>query len=102
MLNVRKCLGVTTILIAALLLSVGCVSQYVRSAKIYMVDKDWNNAKEQLEEGAKVTPEDAQLFHLLGKVNVELKDWDGMNVAFKRCQELSSDFARMEIRLESR
>ena len=68
---------------------VGCQSTYVRSAKIYLQQNDAENAKKVLNEGAAVTPEDPELWYMLGKVNVDLRAWSEMNVAFEKAQSLT-------------
>ncbi len=70
----------------------GCQSTYVRSAKIYMQQDDPENAKEQLLEGAKYTPNDPELFYILGKVNAELEAWEEMCQAFDRTEELTDKY----------
>src|SRR3990172_10558067 len=81
---------VTTSLVG--LFSVGCVSQYVRSAKIYLQQDDPQNAKEELVKGSQVTPDDAELWYLLGKVSSELEEWDEMNAAFEKALAITDQF----------
>jgi len=71
---------------------VGCQSTSVRSAKIYMQQNDPVNAKKVLLEGAAINPADAELWYILGKVNVELEEYVEMNEAFANCQELTDQF----------
>ncbi len=88
----RSLIVVLLIAVCAVVFSIGCVSQYVRSAKIYLQQNDPQNAKEELLKGSKVTPDDPELWYLLGKVYVELEDWDGMNEAFGNTQNLTDKF----------
>jgi Flp pilus assembly protein TadD len=71
---------------------IGCQSTSVRSAKIYMQQDDPANAKEVLLEGAKVSPNDPELWYVLGKVHAELDEWNEMDEAFKKAHELSSQY----------
>ena len=83
------------ILLLILMLSAflfGCQSTYVRSGKIYMLQDDPENAKEVLQEGAIYTPNDPELYYVLGKVNAELGAWEEMSQAFDRAQELTDKF----------
>ena len=79
-------------LLLVVMLVAGCQSTYVRSAKIYMQQNDPNNAKKVLLEGAAVSPSDAELWYILGKVNAELEEWDEMNEAFGKAQELTDAY----------
>ncbi|MDP8205905.1 MAG: tetratricopeptide repeat protein [Candidatus Electryonea clarkiae] len=92
MIKNRGVVSLTAFLIAVMILTVGCVSQYVRSAKIYVQQGDNKNAKEELLKGKDVTPNDPQLFHLLGRVHAELEEWEEMNVAFNHVMELTDSF----------
>ncbi|HEB83479.1 MAG TPA: tetratricopeptide repeat protein [Bacteroidetes bacterium] len=81
----------SVILFAALLL--GCQSTYVRSAKIYLQQNDPENAKEVLLQGTEVTPQDPELWYILGKVYFDLREYPAMNDAFSKSLELSDQFA---------
>jgi superkiller protein 3 len=53
--------------LSAALLS-GCQSVYVTSAKVYLQQNDFENAKKQLQEGLQINPKDAEAHYLLGKI----------------------------------
>jgi len=71
---------------------IGCQSTSVRSAKIYMQQDDPENAKEVLLEGAEVSPNDPELWYVLGKVHAELDEWVEMDAAFGKTQEITSKY----------
>jgi tetratricopeptide (TPR) repeat protein len=71
---------------------IGCQSTSVRSAKIYMQQDDPENAKDVLLEGAEVSPNDAELWYVLGKVHAELDEWTEMDAAFKKAQDITSSY----------
>ncbi|MCB2210847.1 tetratricopeptide repeat protein [bacterium] len=81
-----------TLFVLLVFVFAGCQSTHVRSAKIYMQQGDPENAKEVLLEGAEATPNDPELWYVLGKVYAELEEWDQMDSAFKKAEELSSTF----------
>jgi tetratricopeptide (TPR) repeat protein len=84
---------VTVVLaITMIALAVGCVSPAVRSAKIYLQQDDYANAKQILLEGAEVTPQDPELWYILGKVHAEMEEYVEMNVAFDKALAISDQF----------
>ncbi|HEX03588.1 MAG TPA: tetratricopeptide repeat protein, partial [Bacteroidetes bacterium] len=88
----RFAISVTFIVLLAVTM-VGCQSTSVRSAKIYMQQDDPENAKEVLLEGAKYSPEDPELWYILGKVYAELDEWAEMDAAFNKANELTSKYS---------
>jgi len=64
------CLG------AALL--AGCQSVYVTSARVYIQQNDFENAKKQLQEGLRTDPKDAEAHYLLGSIYAQEKQYPEM------------------------
>jgi tetratricopeptide (TPR) repeat protein len=70
----------------------GCQSTYVTSAKIYLQQNDLKNAQEQLEQGLKTNPNDAQAHYLLGQVYSKQKKFPEMIAEFDAAMALSDKF----------
>lgn len=69
-------------------LSVGCQSQYVRSAKLYQQQGNSEKALEQLRLGAEAEPANPAIWFELGKLQAETEDYAGMNESFAKALEL--------------
>jgi len=62
-------------LLGFIVLFIACPSSYKNSAGIYIAQGDYLRAKEQALEGLKATPDDFELYLLLGKAEIGLTNW---------------------------
>lgn len=94
----RKRLAVSNfLLIGSMVLSIiliGCQPKEVTSAKVYMQQKNWAKAIEQLTKAAEFYPYDAEVFYLLGKAYANTGDKDKMNEMFNKSLEISPAFSQ--------
>lgn len=62
-------------LLGFMVLFIACPSSYKNSAGIYIAQGDYVRAKEQALAGLKATPDDYELYLLLGKAEIGLTNW---------------------------
>ena len=62
---------------------VGCTSEELTSARLYIQQKNWEKAEEYLLKAMEVEPENPEVFYSLGKyIYAKKKDWENMNKMF--------------------
>lgn len=69
-----------------------CGSAEMTSGKMYLQRQEWVNAERSFEQEVAKHPENAEAWYWLGRVRHELKNYKGMNEAFKRSLALSKEF----------
>jgi tetratricopeptide (TPR) repeat protein len=62
-------------LLGFIVLFIACPSSFKNSAGIYIAQGEYERAKEQALEGLKATPDDYELYLLLGKAEIGLTNW---------------------------
>jgi len=62
-------------LLGFIVLFIACPSSYKNATAIYIAQGDYLRAKEQALEGLKATPDDYELYLLLGKTEIGLTNW---------------------------
>ena len=70
----------------------GCTSTYVTSAKVYIQEGYNDKAKEQLTNGLKQNPGDAQAHYILGTLYAQDKDYEEMITEFDATQALTKKY----------
>jgi tetratricopeptide (TPR) repeat protein len=61
----------------------GCTSEELTSARLYIQQKNWVKAEEFLIKALKVEPENPEIPYLLGRhIYSQREDWDKMNKMF--------------------
>jgi tetratricopeptide (TPR) repeat protein len=75
-----------------LVLFIGCASEELTSAKLYIQQQDWDNAEIYLVKALAVEPENPEIPYLLGDlIYGKNKDWDKMNEMFDKALSLGGD-----------
>jgi len=75
-----------------LVLFIGCASEELTSAKLYIQQKDWDNAEIYLNKALVVEPENPEIPYLLGDlIYGEKKEWGKMNEMFDKALSLGAD-----------
>lgn len=75
-----------------LVLLIGCASEELTSAKLYIQQQDWKNAEIYLVKALVVEPENPEIPYLLGDlIYGKNKNWDKMNEMFDRALSLGGD-----------
>lgn len=76
----------------ALIFMIGCASEELTSAKLYIQQQDWDNAETYLVKALAVEPENPEIPYLLGDlIYGRNKEWDKMNAMFERALSLGGD-----------
>ena len=71
---------------------VGCTSEELTSARLYIQQKNWEKAEEYLLKAMEVEPENPEVFYSLGKyIYAKKKDWENMNQMFDKALEIDSN-----------
>lgn len=78
----------TSILIIALLM-LGCESAYIKGAKLYIGQSNWEKAREQLDMNIKTYPKDPVSFYWLGMIDARESKWDDMLANWDKCLSMS-------------
>ena len=80
------------LLILMLVLLIGCASEELTSAKLYIQQEDWENAEIYLIKALSVEPENPEIPYLLGDlIYGRNKDWHKMNEMFDKALSLGAD-----------
>ena len=80
-----------------LVLLIGCVSEELRSAKLYIQLKDWNNAEIYLEKAIAIEPENPEIPYLLGDfIYGQEEEWGKMNEMFDKALSLGANKVILE------
>ena len=75
-----------------LVLLIGCASEELTSAKLYIQQQDWENVEIYLVKALVVEPENPEIPYLLGDlIYGKNKDWDKMNEMFDKALSLGGD-----------
>ena len=75
-----------------LVLFIGCASEELTSAKLYIQQQDWDNAEIYLVKALAVEPENPEIPYLLGDlIYGKKKDWSKMNEMFDKALSLGGD-----------
>lgn len=75
-----------------LVLIIGCASEELTSAKLYIQQQDWDNAEVYLVKALTVEPENPEIPYLLGDLIYGRKmEWDKMNEMFDKALSLGAD-----------
>lgn len=75
-----------------LVLFIGCASEELTSAKLYIQQQDWDNAEVYLQRALVVEPENPEIPFLLGDdIYGRNKEWDKMNEMFDKALSLGAD-----------
>ena len=75
-----------------LLFMAGCVSEELRSARLYIQQESWANAEEYLLKASKVEPENPEIPFLLGhEIYSREQEWSKMNETFDKALSLGPD-----------
>ncbi len=84
--------GLSPLMLIIALLFVGCTSQELTSAKLYIQQENWEKAEEFLLAALIVEPENPEVPYLLGKeVYMRNEDWVKMNEMFDKALSLGAD-----------
>ncbi len=71
---------------------VGCASEELTSAKLYIQQENWEKAEEFLVKALTVEPENPEIPYLLGeKIYARRGDWEKMNEMFDKALEIGAD-----------
>ncbi len=75
-----------------LVLIIGCASEELTSAKLYIQQQDWENAEIYLVKALVVEPENPEIPYLLGDlIYAKNKDWGKMNEMFDKALSLGGE-----------
>lgn len=76
----------------ALIFMIGCASEELTSAKLYIQQQDWDNAETYLVKALAVEPENPEIPYLLGDlIYGRNKEWDKMNEMFDKALSIGAD-----------
>jgi len=71
---------------------IGCVSEELTSARLYIQQKNWVKAEEFLLKAMEVEPENPEVYYSLGEhIYAKKKDWGNMNKMFDMALEIDSN-----------
>lgn len=87
----RNCLAIAFLFAAVLL---GCQSKQLTSAKIYMQQRDWERAIEQLEEAVEIDADNPEVHFLLGQAHGRAGHFRDMNREFELSLMLDNKFEK--------
>ncbi len=65
-----------------------CGSPEMTGARVYMTQKNYKAAAEQLEKEVKKNPGNEEAWFLLGSIKGEFSDYEGMNAAYNECLKI--------------
>ena len=75
----------------------GCASEELTSARLYIQQENWEKAEEFLVKALEVEPENAEIPYLLGKlIYAKRKEWNKMNEMFDRALKLDREKVILE------
>ena len=75
-----------------LVIFIGCASEELSSAKMYISDKDWDNAEIYLVKALAVEPENPEILYLLGDlIYGQNENWDKMNEMFNKALSIDPE-----------
>ena len=76
---------------------VGCTSEELTSARLYIQQKNWEKAEEYLLKAMEVEPENPEIYYSLGEhIYAKKKDWGNMNKMFDMALEIDSNSVILE------
>jgi tetratricopeptide (TPR) repeat protein len=87
---VRVSLALATLVVVL----AGCAPPEVTSAKLYIRNKDWANARVSLEKATQLYPDNAEAWKLLGDVDLTERKWAEARAHYVRAGSLSPMFKR--------
>ncbi len=71
---------------------IGCASEELTSAKLYIQQEDWDNAETYLVKALAAEPENPEIPYMLGDyIYGRKKDWGKMNEMFEKALSLGAD-----------
>ena len=80
-----------------LVLFIGCASEELTSAKLYIQQQDWDNAEIYLLKALAVEPENPEIPYLLGdEIYGRKREWGKMNEMFDKALSLGADKAILQ------
>ncbi|MEE8341807.1 MAG: tetratricopeptide repeat protein, partial [Candidatus Neomarinimicrobiota bacterium] len=80
-----------------LVILIGCASKELTSAKMYLQQKDWDNAEIYLEKALAIEPENPEIPYLMGDLIYGQKnEWDKMNEMFDKALSLGANKVILE------
>jgi tetratricopeptide (TPR) repeat protein len=75
-----------------LVIFIGCASEELSSAKMYISDKDWDNAEIYLVKALAIEPENPEILYLLGDlIYGQNENWDKMNEMFNKALSIDPE-----------
>ncbi len=86
-------------LLAVAVLAAGCAPPEVTSAKLYMRNKDWANARASLEKAIELYPDNAEAHKIFADLEVTSGNWEAAKYHFDRAAQLSPTIAREVARI---
>jgi tetratricopeptide (TPR) repeat protein len=87
---VRVSLALATLVVVL----AGCAPPEVTSAKLYIRNKDWANARVSLERATQLYPDNAEAWKLLGDIDLTERKWAEARTHYVRAGSLSPMFKR--------
>gem|GEM_PF-2426510 len=84
----------TMVLLAFAALAASCAPPEITSAKLYMRNKDWSNARASLEKAIELYPDNAEAHKIMGDLEVNTQNWEAAKYHYDRAAVLSPTQAR--------
>lgn len=81
-------------LVAVAVIAAGCAPPEITSARIYINNQDYVNARARLEEAVQIYPDNAEAYKLLGDIDIIERKWELAAQHYGRAAELSPTYAR--------
>ena len=82
------------IIILGALLLLSCESSYVKGAKLYMAQGNYEKAREQFEKGIQATPNSPLPYYWLGVIDSYENKWEDMITNFDKSLSIGDKFAK--------
>ncbi len=82
------------LILLSALVTVGCISPELRTARIAINEKDWHRALKALDSEVARDPQSAEAYYLKGLCYEKLNDWVNLAASYNRSMEISDRFKR--------
>ena len=86
-------------LLAFSVLAASCAPPEVTSAKLYMRNKDYANARASLEKAIELYPDNAEAHKIMADLEVSTQNWEAAKYHYDRAAQLSPTIARDVVRI---
>ncbi|MEE9168040.1 MAG: tetratricopeptide repeat protein [Candidatus Neomarinimicrobiota bacterium] len=83
---------VASVLAGLFLVFLGCASEQITSARLYIQQEDWDKAEEMLLEAMELEPDNPEVYYTLGlDIYARKGEWDKMHEMFQKARTVGGD-----------